>query len=118
MKVDVSQDRLPRGILERDAAPGDFSFGSAGGKDSGTLLEIAFFLQDLEHSLQTYFGSLNRAVCLADGVDGSIEGGQISSKHDKSADAERAREDVAGSHPDHHGGSHIDYNPHPAPINI
>src|SRR5215813_6723433 len=104
MKVDVSQDRLPRGILERDAAPGNFSFGAAGGKDPGTLLEITFFLQDLEHSLQTYFGSLNRAVCLANGVDGSIQRRQIRGEDNESTDGQTTGQDVARSNPNDGAG--------------
>src|SRR5262249_57447409 len=116
MKVDVSQDRLPRGILERDAAPGDFSFGSAGGKDFGTLLEITFFLQDLEYSLQTYFGSLNRTVCLANGVDGSIQRRQIRGKDNESTDGQTTGQDVARSHPNDTGGPHCHYHTTRPPI--
>src|SRR5215510_11101299 len=110
MKIDASQDGLPGGLLERDAAPGDFSFGSAGGKNSGTLLEIAFFLKDLEHSLQTYFGSLNRAVCLADGVDGSIQRRQIRGEDNESADGQTTVQDMARSYPNDSGGPDCDYD--------
>src|SRR5262249_15698298 len=109
MKVDVSQDSLPRGILERDAAPGDFSFGSAGGKDFGTLLEITFFLQDLEYSLQTYFGSLNRAVCLANGVDGPVQRRQIRGKDNESTDGQTTGQYVERSYPNDSGGPDCDY---------
>ena len=75
---------------------------------SGITLEPSLrsfsLFYDLEHSLQTYFRTLNRTVGLADGVYGAIKRRQISGKHNKAADGEGTREYVAGPHPNDGSG--------------
>src|SRR5262249_36329046 len=61
-------------------------------------------------SLQTYFGSLNRAVCLANGVDGSIQRRQIRGKDNETTDRQTTGQDVARSYPNDTGGPVCDYN--------
>src|SRR4029434_395152 len=104
----MSQDGLAATIVERAFAPGDFPPGSAFRKNSGAFLELSFYLHDFEHSLQTHLGSFNRAVCLGDGVYGSIERCEISRKDDQCADGERTGENVTGAHPNDNRGANRD----------
>src|SRR4029450_3006354 len=83
----MSQDGLAGTIVERNFAPGDFPPGSAFRKNSGAFLELSFYLHDFEPSLETHLGSFNRAVCLGDGVYGSIERGEISREDAARAEA-------------------------------
>src|SRR5688572_2902273 len=92
MQIDLPQNRLAKNVLEGNSVPGDFSLRSACGKSSRAFLKLVFFSHNLEDSLQTYFGCLNRTVRLADGVYGAVERSEISGKHDQSTDGERTSE--------------------------
>jgi len=97
---DVLQDRLIFHILKGNRLQQDLPLGPPVGEVAVAVLHVPFYVQNLEHPLNSDLGRLNDPPGLAESVDRGIEGSQVGREHHDVTDTEGTGKRMYGANVD------------------